>query len=285
MSYQDRIDACNTYDLTNFRVFRVNNVRVGWIKHELADHLKNWPGTFQVSAKSVELSRGLQSFEECTAAVDQVVGELITQGVIARRHGELYPVTISSQDSALFLVDRAAAPFFGLRAFGQHVNGFVRDENEIKMWLGRRAITKWNAPGKLDNMVAGGLPYGLGLQENFMKECWEEAAIPPELAAHAVPTGVVTYCAETDYGLKPDVMYCYDLELPLDFIPHCTDGEVEDFVLWPIEKVADVVRESEEIKPNCNLIIIDFMIRRGLILPSESGYLHLVTGLRQTISN
>ncbi len=284
MSYQDRIDACNTYDLNRFRAFRVNDLRVGWIKHELADHLKNWPKVFQVSSTAVDLTKGLRSFEERTEAVGEVIDELLMQGVIARHQGELYPVTVSSREYALFLVDRASAPYFGLRAFGQHLNGFVRDGNEIKMWLGRRGLTKWNAPGKLDNMVAGGLPHAVGLQENLKKECWEEAGIPPEIVAQAVPTGAVTYCAETAYGLKPDVIYCYDLELPLDFVPHCTDGEVEDFFLWPIEKVARVVRESEEVKLNCNLVIIDFLIRRGFIAPSEVGYLDLVAGLRQLIA-
>ena len=230
MSYQDRIEACNTYDLSRFRIFQVNNLRVGWIKHELADYLKNWPKVFQVSSMAVDLADSFRSFEERTEAVGEVIDELLSQGVIARRHGEMYPVTMSAREYALFLVDRGSAPYFGLRAFGQHINGFVRDNNEIMMWLGRRALTKWNAPGKLDNMVAGGLPYAVRLQENLTKECWEEAGIPPQLAAQAVPTGAITYCAETAHGLKPDVIYCYDLELPLDFVPQCTDGEVEDYV-------------------------------------------------------
>jgi len=63
------------------------------------------------------------------------------------------------------------------------------------------------------------------------------------------------------------------------------DGEVDDFVLWPVERVAEVVRESEEFKLNCNLVIIDFLIRHGFIDPSETGYLELVAGLRQRIAD
>ncbi|MEN8132899.1 MAG: DUF4743 domain-containing protein, partial [Pseudomonadota bacterium] len=180
------------------------------------------------------------------------------------------------------LMDRASAPYFGLRAFGQHLNGYVRDKGEIKMWLGRRAHTKWNDPNKLDNMVAGGLPYGIGLHENLAKECWEEAAIPEGLAERAIPTGAITYCAETDKGLKPDVIYCYDLELPRGFIPRCTDGEVEEFVLWSLDRVAQIVRDTEEVKRNCNLVIIDFLIRHGFITPADEDYLELVSSLRNT---
>lgn len=284
MSYQDRIDVCNHYDLNHFRAFRVNDTQVGWIKHELADRLAGWPEVFKVSSAVVHLTGDLRSFEARTDAVNGVLTELLNQGVIHRRHGEWYPVSGSDREHALFIVDRAAAPYFGIRAFGQHLNGYVRKQGQIEMWLGRRALTKWNAPGKLDNMVAGGLPQGISLQENLAKECWEEAAIPPELASRAVPTGLVSYCAETGQGLKPDVIYCYDLELPADFTPECTDGEVDEFVLWPVERVAEVVRESEAFKLNCNLVIIDFLVRHGFIDPSEIGYLELVAGLRQRIA-
>ena len=58
-------------------------------------------------------------------------------------------------------------------------------------------------------------------------------------------------------------MFCYDLELPSTFIPTPMDGEVESFELrdleWVLEKV--VQGGSEGYKPNCNLVVIDFLIR------------------------
>lgn len=62
-------------------------------------------------------------------------------------------------------------------------------------------------------------PHGLSCQENVVKECGEEASIPPELAAKAIPTGVVSYTADQPEGCKRDVLFCYDLELPEDFQP------------------------------------------------------------------
>ena len=61
--------------------------------------------------------------------------------------------------------------------------------------------------------------HGLSCQENVVKECGEEASIPPELAAKAIPTGVVSYTADQPEGCKRDVLFCYDLELPEDFEP------------------------------------------------------------------
>ncbi len=281
MSFLDRIDTCNRYDRKHFIPFRVGGLRVGWLKHAFAAHLKTRPHVFMVESTGVELNPELRSFSERTEAVKQVIQALVSEGVIARHHGELYPVTATTRQEAQLVIDRSAAPYFGIRAFGQHLNGFVREDGELKMWVGRRVHTKWNAPCKLDNMVAGGLPHGIGMQQNLIKECWEEASIPSELAAQAVPTGVVSYCAETEQGLKPDVIFCYDLELPREFVPTSTDGSVESFHLWPVEKVAEVVRDTEEVKANCNLVMIDFMIRRGVITPSDVDYLELTVGLRK----
>ena len=35
-------------------------------------------------------------------------------------------------------------------------------------------------------------------------------------------------------GLRRDLLHCYDLELPEDFVPRAADGEVEAFELWPM---------------------------------------------------
>ncbi len=279
MSYLDRIVTCNTHNLRHFQPFCVEGVQVGWVKPAFASYLEHWSDVFLVTPAGVEIVPELAAFEQRTDAVESVIRDLIKDGVIPRWHGEKYPVTPTSRDRAMLLIDRASASSFGIRTFSQHMNGFIRDGADMKMWLGKRAKTKWNAPGKLDNMVAGGLPYAMTLQQNLIKECGEEAGIPPELSSRAIPIGAVSYCVEIPQGLKPDIIYCYDLELPIDFVPRCTDGEVEEFFLWPIDEVARLVRETEEIKHNCNLVIIDFLIRHGFITPDEADYTTLISGL------
>jgi hypothetical protein len=82
-------------------------------------------------------------------------------------------------------------------------------------------------------------------------------------------------------GLRRDVLYCYDLDLPPDFRPECQDGELEEFMLMPVEEVAAIVRDTVEFKFNCNLVIIDFLVRHGLIGPDAPDYLAIVKGLHQ----
>src|SRR3546814_18788535 len=113
------------------------------------------------------------------------------------------------------------------------------------MWIGRRARDKHTYPGMLDNTVAGGQPLGLSLRENLVKECAEEAAIPPALAERAVAVSAISYRHMTEEGFKPDVQFCFDLELPPDFVPRNTDGEIERFPLQPVEEVAALVADNQ----------------------------------------
>jgi hypothetical protein len=215
--------------------------------------------------------------------MERVVRALAEEGLVKGLRSENYAVTRSFAEPPFLQIERAAVPLFGIRAFGVHMNGYVRADDGIHMWIGRRARGKQTYPGMLDNLVAGGQPIGIGLRDNLIKECGEEAAIPREIAERAVAVGAITYCTEAPDGLKPDVQFCYDLELPPDFKPRNTDGEIDDFYLWPIAKVADIVSETQEFKFNCNLVIIDFLVRHGLIPPDHPDYVAICQGLRRVI--
>src|SRR6185437_7245427 len=125
----------------------------------------------------------------------------------------------------------------GVVAVGVHVNGLVRRRDGWHVWIGRRAADKLLDPGKLDHIVAGGVPAGLTPAETLVKEAEEEAAIPASLAAEARLAGQICYAMERPEGLRRDRLYCYDLELPDDFRPQAMDGEVAAFELWPIARV------------------------------------------------
>lgn len=280
MSYLDRIAECNDHDLTRYVPFAVGGQRVGWVRRDRLTAVAQTGNGLLVADDGVALAAELESFEARSAAMSNAIGELTRVDEISAWRGELYPVATAFAAVPLLQMERAAIPYFGARAYGIHVNGYVRDGDEIRMWIARRARDKPTYPGMLDNMVAGGQPIGLSLWDNVIKEAAEEAAIPGELAARAQPVGAVTYCAENEGGLKPDCMFCYDLELPADFEPQCADGEVEAFELWPLARVAEVVRESAAFKFNCNLVIVDFLVRHGWIPADDPDYVEIVRRLR-----
>jgi isopentenyldiphosphate isomerase len=282
VSYLDRIKECNAFDPAHFVPFTVDGVRVGLVKHPFARRLKDFPRAFTVSDGGVAMAPGLDTYGARTSATDEVLRRLAEAGDISGWRDEPYPVGGPFAGPHLMTMERAAVPLFGVRAYGIHINGFVRDDDgSIRMWIARRAATKQTYPGMLDNMIAGGQPVGIGLRENVIKEAAEEAAVPYDLASRAVPVGIVTYRQETEAGFKPDVMYAYDLELTRDFQPKNTDGEISEFYLWPAARVMETVAETREFKSNCNLIIIDFLIRHGLIGPDRPDYIEIVRGLRR----
>ncbi len=283
MGFMDHVRSCNRHQMEQFIPFRIDGTVVGCMRPAFARELRDWPEVFSVTHGQVDLAVPSTGLEERSSAVARVLRELLQRGVLNHLLGEQYGVTSRERPGCLLLMDRAAAPWFGIRAFGQHLNGYVMLDGECHMWIARRAADRMIFPSKLDHLVAGGLPHGVGLLENLQKECREEAAIDPELAARATPVGTVSYLAESAAGLKPDILYCYDLELPAEFRPHCTDGEVEEFYLWPVSRVLETVRDSQEFKQNCNLVIIDFLIRHGYIPPEHPEYHDLISGLHPAL--
>jgi len=281
MAYLDHIRACNNFDPAGFRPFRVSGGQVGWLPHELAEALRRWPDVFRVAADGVALDPRFDDFDKRSEALAAPLRALADEGQIEAWRGELYPVTPDWHTPPLMQIERAACPRFGIRAFGVHINGFVRKADGIHMWVARRAYDKPTFPGMLDNMVAGGQPIGLGLMANVIKECAEEAGIPEDLARHALAVGMISYTHQPPEGCKPDQMFCYDLELPRELEPVPVDGEVDRFELWSIGRVADTVRDTTRFKFNCNLVIIDFLVRHGLLSPEDPDYSEVVHALRR----
>ena len=279
MSFLDRIRVCQVFNPDDYIPFRVEGGRVGWLRPALAEALRRHEDVFAVSADAVDLAPDLVGFAQRSSAVATVVRSLIDDAVFNGWRGEPYAVGPRFAEP-LFTIDRGAVPPFGVRGYGVHLNGYVRRGGVVHMWIGRRSPTKRTAPNKLDQLVAGGQPAGLSPRENLVKEAAEEASIPRTVVLKAVPVGAITYCTEREDGLRNDVLFVYDLELPEDFKPHNTDGELTGFELLPIAEVMELVRTTDAFKFNCSLVVIDFLIRHGLIEPEHPEYLDLVAGLR-----
>jgi len=256
------IRACNTAVLPGGRLpWRIGGAIVGWLKPELARSLAAFP-IFEVRPEVVELHD--------PAGLEAVVRALVAQGTF-RWRDEAFDVRAMADGPVLARIDRGALPAFGVMTEGVHVNAVVRSSNGLSMWIARRSMSKQLDPGKLDHMVAGGVPAGLSPDATVVKEAAEEAGVPADLAGMAVRHAVLTYAMERPEGLRRDRLYCYDLTLPGDFVPQPTDGEVESFALWPVARVLRAVRETDDFKFNVNLVLIDFFLRQGMIPEPEAA--------------
>ncbi len=281
MSFLDHIRACNNAgDLSDFLPFQVSARRLGWVRPGFAELLAGFDGVFEVTGTGVGLALGLVDAGARTAAVERVLRPLGETGTIRAWRNKRYPVIERWGETPLFALERAAVPYLGVRAFGVHLNGYVRRRDGLHLWIGRRGLDRPTAPGKPDNLVAGDQPIGIGLKENLIKECGEEAGMDPRLSRRARPAGAISYVIGVAEGLKRDVLFVYDLEVPEDFEPRNTDGEIVSSELWPVAEVAARIRATDDFKFNVNLVNIDFLVRHGVIGPeTEPDYLALIAGL------
>jgi 8-oxo-dGTP pyrophosphatase MutT (NUDIX family) len=255
------VHACHNVRLPGRRLpFRIGTAQVGWVLPELAAALAGF-AEIRADPGGVTLT---------DPARLQPIARALAERGFHRWRNEAFDVRAEPDGPVLAVVDRGALPSFGVRAIGVHVNGLVRRDDGLHLWVGRRAANKHLDPGKLDHLAAGGVPSGLTPWETLLKEAEEEAAIPPDLAEKATLVGHIAYAMERTEGLRRDLLHCYDLYLPPGFVPHPSDGEVAAFELWPLPRVLETVRDTDAFKFNVNLVLIDLFLRLRLISGPEA---------------
>jgi len=280
MSYLRHLEACNRFDPERFLPLLLAGRRVGFVRRDNARLLEAFPRIFRLSADAVALADTIAGPAAATEAFGEATDGLIRAGVVKPRRHELFAITDGWGGPLLFELDRGMIEFFGARAYAVHLNGWRPGAEGPELWIAKRAMTKAMAPGQLDNMVAGGLGAGYTAWETMVKETGEEAGIPEALALGAHAAGAIRYRIELPDGMRDEVLFVYDIQLPVDFVPRNTDGEVEDFRLLPAHECLRLVRETDRFKYDVNLVLIDFGLRHGLIVPEAPDYLALIDGLR-----
>jgi 8-oxo-dGTP pyrophosphatase MutT (NUDIX family) len=282
MSFADRIRHCNSYDPARAMPLWAGGHRIGWLRRDNAEVLCRYDKVFGVQADRADLlSAG--SCAAVSAAVDEVVEALVAERRIPKWRSETFDVAARWGEPPILRVDRGAVPFFGVRAYGIHVNGYRRAGGDYRLWIGKRAANKQVSPGKLDNLVAGGIGNGHGAAATLVKEAEEEAGIEAALIARAHAAGALTYRMETKLGIRDDVMFVYDLEVPDDFTPANGDGEIAGFELMPLAGILERIRTTTDFKFNVNLVILDFAVRHGVLCPEDPEYLDVANGLHRSL--
>ncbi|BGP15490.1 hypothetical protein JCM10213v2_003469 [Rhodosporidiobolus nylandii] len=190
-----------------------------------------------------------------------------------------------------FRMERSACSLFGLTTFGVHCTAYVEEDGQpLRLWVPRRSPTKQTWPSMLDNTVAGGITAGDTPRYSIIRECAEEASLPPSYVAPRIKqAGVITYHYRTAEGwLQPEgrssppfppVQYIYDLRLPppeqegaIKPTTNPDDGEVESFELLTLEDTVESV-------------LIDFFIRHGLLtFESDTRFIEIATRLHRPLT-
>lgn len=232
-----------------------------------------------------------------TAAAMQATGAF---EVLKGWRNELYAV-YGAEGELLFDIERAASPLFGVVTYGVHMTAYTKtvksgsgigeEEEEMKIWVPRRARSKQTYGGWLDNTVAGGIPTGESALECLVREAEEEASMSADLVRRrARPVGTVSYFHVRDKNaggeagfLQPECQFVYDLELREEdgMVLKPSDNEVEEFTLMEVDEVREAMAKGE-FKPNCALVLLDFFVRHGLLnCDNEENYMEIVSRLHR----
>jgi 8-oxo-dGTP pyrophosphatase MutT (NUDIX family) len=265
-----------------YRPFCVGTVIVGWLDDARADKLAGFRGVFDVEAARITFKPGPVDCSSRTAALEEVTRALSAESHLSAWRDERYAVADRFEGEPIFLIERAAARFFGIKTYAAHVNGVVAGQGGVRMWIARRSAFKGIDPGMLDNLVGGGIAAGSTVRSTLVKEAWEEAGISPDVAAMSQFAGDVRICRAQPDGLQRETIFVHDLWLAPDFLPDNQDGEAVEHRLVDLAQAAVLIAQQEApdiVTADASLVILDFLLRQGT-LDADAAELAALDALR-----
>jgi isopentenyldiphosphate isomerase len=259
------ITAARRFDVHAHVPFWIGAEQVGWIRTSDVPSLARWPDVFDLVTNRVTLAPAFNTVDLRSAALGSVIGALAAEGRIPGWRNETYAIRNAFDAPPLAYIERAASRFFGTMTYAVHLNGVVEyADGAPQLWIARRSDTKATDPGMLDNVVAGGIGWGFGVEATIIKECWEEAGIPEEIAARATAGRTAHVLQSLPDGTQAEQIFIYDLALPADFAPRNQDGEVGEHRLARIDEVARWIEEGA-MTVDASLATLDCLLRRRWI--------------------
>ncbi|MFB9126162.1 DUF4743 domain-containing protein [Paraburkholderia dipogonis] len=264
------ITAARRFDARAHVPFWIDAEQVGWIRTGDVPLLARWPDVFDIDDARVTLAPAFNTVDLRSAALGSVIGALAAEDRIPGWRNETYAIRNAFDAPPLAYIERAASRFFGTMTYAVHLNGVVEYADRAaphgapQLWIARRSDTKATDPGMLDNVVAGGIGWGFGVEETIIKECWEEAGIPEEIAARAVAGRTAHVLQSLPEGTQAEQIFIYDLALPADFAPRNQDGEVGEHRLARIDEAARWIEEGA-MTVDASLATLDCLLRRRWI--------------------
>jgi 8-oxo-dGTP pyrophosphatase MutT (NUDIX family) len=205
-----------------------------------------------------------------------------------KKRSDFHPIRGLDAKLAGLVIASPARGIFGIVTTGVHMNMFTMKSGEIHVWVSRRSQNVTYA-GKLDQLVAGAMDPVDHMDPlmTLKREAMEEAGLVVDIHTKAVTwkgvyAGTVTaeslisfydqkdHIAGSEEGhIEPGIRYTFDLEVGPDFVPYPEEPEsIDGFALKPVEEVKRDLKNAEW-KPNCGLVMLDFLLRKGEIKEGE----------------
>jgi 8-oxo-dGTP pyrophosphatase MutT (NUDIX family) len=253
------------------RPWCIDGVEVGSVAEHHLPALAPFDEFVHVAADHVALTAPAPRRDDVLARIN---GALRQAGHIRAWRDEVYPITSLDGRQVLGTLERAAARFWGTLTFGAHANGFVPgpDGRPARLWIARRSRHKATDPGRLDNLVGGGVPHGQTPAEALVREGWEEAGLTPVQMARARPGQRLVLSRMLPEGYQLEWLSSFDVPLAEDERPVNQDGEVESFECVSLGEAA-AMAAGEDMTVDAALVTLDFLLRHRLLAPEDHATL------------
>jgi 8-oxo-dGTP pyrophosphatase MutT (NUDIX family) len=273
-----RLAAAMAPPSMRLRPLIVDDVALGWLDDKRAERLSRFDTVFRVDNERIAFAVALRDCEDRSSALAEVTQTLRGENEFPAWRDELYAAASTFGVPTAFRIERGAARWFGIRTWAVHVNGVVGEGDESELWFARRSPDKGIDPGRLDNLVGGGIPAGARVDATLIKEAWEESGIAPDIARRARPKGAIHVRRELPDGLERETIFVHDLALSRHFVPANQDGEVVEFRRVDIYEAARLIAledDADEVTVDASVVVLDFLLRNSKISPDAANYLPL----------
>jgi 8-oxo-dGTP pyrophosphatase MutT (NUDIX family) len=258
------------------RPFVVDNERVGSVDEAHLSALQPWGRWVELREQAVVLTA---TPSERDAVFAEMNHRLREQGLVRAWRDEPFPLLSPRTGEVRAVFERASARFWGTLTLGAHCNGWVAGPDGLpqQMWIARRSATKATDPGKLDNLIGGGVPMGQTPWDTLVREGFEEAGLNPEQMARATPGRVIELDRDVPEGRQFERLHVFDLRLEPSEIPSNRDGEVAELHLLTLRETCEVAA-SALMTVDAALVTLEFLLRHGA-LSSHAEALNLARWL------
>jgi 8-oxo-dGTP pyrophosphatase MutT (NUDIX family) len=236
---------------------------VGSVAHAHRRPLTRWPQWLQVDEHRITLRCASSERGDALATMHEA---LRADGLIVAWRDEAFPLLTLRGEPVGVAIERAATRFWGSLTLGAHCNGYVADSHggPEQLWIARRSLTKATDPGRLDNLVGGGVPAGQSPRDAVVREAWEEAGLTPAQLPGLARGRVLHLLRDIPEGLQREWIHVYDLALPVGLTPCNQDGEVAELRLHAMPE-ALALAAGEQMTVDASLVTLDFALRHRLL--------------------
>lgn len=235
----------------------IDDRELGWVRPAVAEGLCQLaPREARRDDTHVQL-RSDGSLTGRSALLQSLAIGLREAGLLANWRDEAMQLEVDGQP--FLVMERAAFRTLGLRTPSVHMNGWLISPEGVLLWVAQRSLHKFVDPGRLDNLVGGGLAAGESLAVGLAREAWEEAG----LCFRRVPSPAsrLYIHRRIGEGVQDECIAVHDAWLPAQFRAVNQDGEVAQAGLMPLPEVLTHLLAGR-FTWDAGLVVLDGLLRQ-----------------------